>query len=227
MTRIGQEPCLKESLDGNLVLVPGIVEPAPGSRQLSESEGWLTTQEAAAYAGVSRYVISRLTKACDLRVYTTPFDKRKRYVRREDLDALQITRPPADAWQIVWNWIPSVMRFDDRITIGELQETSIALGLPRILASELERASFSLIPGSHLPNVPEAVKDACRQLVRDVAWAQFRGYSNTHVLVVDPTHGETLVRRSLLRKKLNEELSAHRDHPGAWMVAPLPADLGD
>ena len=66
--------------------------PAPlGQRDAAPAGGaggWLTTQEAAARLGVTRFVVARLARTGELPVYEDPFDKRKRLFRVEDLDAL-------------------------------------------------------------------------------------------------------------------------------------------
>ncbi len=55
-------------------------------------EGILTSQEAAAYLGVSRFKGARLIREGDL---PTPLDGRTPLVRREDLDALKTRHTPA------------------------------------------------------------------------------------------------------------------------------------
>ena len=72
---------------------PGIAQPSGGERTLYQSEGWLSTQEAAQYLRVSRFVVGRLARTGVLASYTTPFDGRKRYYLQDDLD--QLKRPQA------------------------------------------------------------------------------------------------------------------------------------
>ncbi len=89
MARVGKDPRWERSLDGELVVDPGIVEPSQGERQVDVGEGWLTVQQAAEHTVVSRYKIGRLIRSGELPVYTTPFDRRRRLVHLEDLDDLR------------------------------------------------------------------------------------------------------------------------------------------
>lgn len=58
----------------------------------SESEELLTVQEGATYLGVSRFKLSRLIADGVVRSFITPLDRRRRLVRKADLDELR-TRP--------------------------------------------------------------------------------------------------------------------------------------
>ncbi len=49
----------------------------------------MTVQEAATYLGVSRFKLARLIRDGELRAYVTPLDKRRRLIKRADLDALK------------------------------------------------------------------------------------------------------------------------------------------
>ncbi len=58
---------------------------------------YLTVNEAAAYAGVTRHKIARLIRAGTLSTFESDLDRRKRFIRREDLDRLRTTfRPQGD-----------------------------------------------------------------------------------------------------------------------------------
>ena len=50
-------------------------------------EGYLTLQEAAELAGVSRVKLWRMARAGELQTYVDPRDKRVRLIRRDELEA--------------------------------------------------------------------------------------------------------------------------------------------
>jgi len=50
-------------------------------------EGFLTLQEAAELAGVSRVKLWRMARAGELRTYVNPRDRRERLIRRDELEA--------------------------------------------------------------------------------------------------------------------------------------------
>lgn len=56
--------------------------------KLGAKSDFLTVQEAAEYLGASRFKVARLIGDGLLDTFTTPLDKRRRLVRREDLDRL-------------------------------------------------------------------------------------------------------------------------------------------
>ena len=55
----------------------------------------LMVQEAADYLGVSRFKVARLIADGYLETFVTPMDRRRKLVRRADLDALRERAIPA------------------------------------------------------------------------------------------------------------------------------------
>ncbi len=59
----------------------------------------MTVQDAADYLGVSRFKLARLIRDGELRAYVTPLDKRRRLIKRADLDALKNSVRPTEGPQ--------------------------------------------------------------------------------------------------------------------------------
>ena len=59
----------------------------------SQDNGLLAMREAAAYLGVARNTARRLIAEKGLPTFATPLDRRRRLVRRGDLDRLRTPRP--------------------------------------------------------------------------------------------------------------------------------------
>ncbi len=57
----------------------------------------LTVQQAAEYLKVSRFKMARLIRDGEVPTFTTPLDRRRRLVRRSDLDALKTRMVPEGA----------------------------------------------------------------------------------------------------------------------------------
>ena len=53
---------------------------------------YLALKEAAAYLGVSRLKMWRMVKQGTLSVYSDPLDRRKRLVKKDDIEALKHPR---------------------------------------------------------------------------------------------------------------------------------------
>lgn len=56
------------------------------------ADEFITLQEAEAILGVSRFTIWRLIKDGELTAYQAPADRRRKLVRREDVEALATPR---------------------------------------------------------------------------------------------------------------------------------------
>ncbi len=56
------------------------------------SEEYMTLQEAREFLGISRPTMWRVLKDGDLPVYADPLDKRKKLVKREDVERLKQPR---------------------------------------------------------------------------------------------------------------------------------------
>jgi len=54
---------------------------------------YLSLKEAQEHLGTSRTIMWRLVKLGDLPVYSDPLDKRKKLVKREDVDRLKLPVP--------------------------------------------------------------------------------------------------------------------------------------
>jgi excisionase family DNA binding protein len=189
-----------------------------GQCEPDASEGWLTTEEAAARVGVSRHVIGRLAKSGELPAFSTPFDRRKRYFHIEDLDGLALSRPPATPWELVWAWARATIKQYTTVSLADLQERAIAdltndPTFRRAIGPDCQAVT------SYQGAANASAKDKLRDLVRQVAWAQFRGYSTTHAIYrsgTDPADALIMTREEL-RKRIDAEIAAMKGAPTSWM----------
>ena len=57
--------------------------------------GLMTVKEAADYLGVSRFKMARLIRDGEIATFVTPLDRRRKLIRRTDLDELRVRVRPA------------------------------------------------------------------------------------------------------------------------------------
>jgi len=60
---------------------------------LTMSSEYMSLTEAQIYLGVSKIKMSKLAREMGLKVFTDPLDRRKKLVRREDVERLKIPTP--------------------------------------------------------------------------------------------------------------------------------------
>lgn len=65
----------------------------PGEWRTAMNGDYLTLREAQEALGVSNYTIWRMVKEGRLAVHTTELDRRKKLVKREDVERLKKVRP--------------------------------------------------------------------------------------------------------------------------------------
>jgi len=58
---------------------------------------FVTMQEAAELLGVSRFQVAAIVKRLNLRVYESQVDRRRKLIRRTDVEAAAQPRPKTDA----------------------------------------------------------------------------------------------------------------------------------
>jgi len=65
-------------------------------RSEMDTETVMGVQEAAEYLRVSRFKMARLIRDGEVPTFTTPLDRRRKLVRRSDLDALKTRIVPGE-----------------------------------------------------------------------------------------------------------------------------------